>query len=120
MEKIQIIAVIVSLLFLTYIGYLIIKGKLREEYAIIWIICTGILLIFSVWRKGLDFFANLLGVVAPPNIVFTAAIFAILIYLLHLSVVVSKLQSKTKILAQEIALLKQELDTLKKDSNSKK
>lgn len=109
MEKIQIIAIIISATFLAYISYLIVKGKLREEYSIIWIVCTAILLLFSFWRKGLDFFASVMGVVDPPNIVFSAAIFAVLIYLLHLSVVVSKLQHQNKTLAQEIALLKEEL-----------
>jgi predicted ATP-grasp superfamily ATP-dependent carboligase len=41
--------------------------------------------------------------------VFTGAIFAILIYLLHLSVVVSKLQEQNKTLAQEMALLREEI-----------
>ncbi|MFN5183447.1 MAG: DUF2304 domain-containing protein [Bacteroidota bacterium] len=118
MEKIQIISVIVSLIFLAYISYLIIKGNLREEYSIIWIICTVILVVFSFWRKGLDVVAEILGVIAPPNIVFTAAIFAILIYLLHLSIVVSKLQKENKKLAQEIALLRREMNQLKNEIKS--
>jgi len=109
MEKIQIIAISISLLFLTYIGWLIVKGKLREEYAIIWILCTLVLVIFSFWRKGLDVMSNLIGVFDPPNLVFTGAIFAVLIYLLHLSIVVSKLQQQNKTLAQDIALLKEKL-----------
>lgn len=107
MMRIQILAIIFSLLFLFYIGRLIVKGKLREEYAIMWIICTLVLVIFSFWRDGLATVSNLFGVFAPPNMVFIGAIFAILIYLLHLSVVVSKLQEQNKTLAQEIALLKQ-------------
>jgi hypothetical protein len=106
MERIQVIAIAASLSFLFYIGRLIIKGKLREEYAIVWIVCTIILVVFSFWRTGLDVVANLLGVYSPPNLVFTGAIFAIFIYLLHLSIVVSKLQEQNKTLAQEIALLK--------------
>ena len=109
MEKIQIIAISISLLFLTYIGWLIVKGKLREEYAIIWILCTLVLVVFSFWRKGLDVMSNLIGVFDPPNLVFTGAIFAVLIYLLHLSIVVSKLQQQNKTLAQDIALLKEKL-----------
>jgi hypothetical protein len=107
MAKIQIIAIVVSLLFLVYIVRLIIRGKLREEYSIVWILCTTILILFSFWRNGLDVVSNLLGIYAPPNLVFTAGIFAIFIYLLHLSVVVSKLQSQNKRLAQDIALLKE-------------
>ncbi|MBL7893391.1 MAG: DUF2304 domain-containing protein [Bacteroidia bacterium] len=107
MGRIQIIAIISSLLFLYYIARLILKGKLREEYAIMWIICTAVLVLFSFWRDGLEIISDLIGVYAPPNTVFIGAIIAILIYLLHLSLVVSKLQEQNKILAQEIAILKQ-------------
>ena len=112
MEKVQIIAIAASFAFLLYIGRLIIKGKLREEYAIVWIVCTILLLIFSFWRDGLKVLSNIFGIYDPPNLVFTGAIFAILIYLLHLSVVVSKLQSQNKTLAQEIAIMKKELSDL--------
>ena len=94
MAKIQIIAIAVSLLFLLYIVRLIVKGKLREEYSIIWIACTLVLIVFSFWREGLEVMAHLVGVYEAPNLVFTGAIFAVFIYLLHLSVVVSKLHSQ--------------------------
>lgn len=110
MAKIQIIAIAISLLFLLYIIRLIIKGKLREEYSIVWIVCTIVLIVFSFWRNGLEVMAKLLGVYEAPNLIFTGAIFAILIYLLHLSVVISKLQSQNKQLAQDIALLKEKME----------
>ncbi|WP_295654742.1 DUF2304 domain-containing protein [uncultured Mucilaginibacter sp.] len=115
MARIQLITIILDILFIAYISRLIIKGKLREEYAIIWCLCTLVLVVFSFWRKGLGVMANLFGVFEPPNLVFTAFIFAILIYLLHLSVVVSKLQNNIRNLSQEIALLKERLD--KKENN---
>lgn len=119
MAKIQIIAISVSLLFLLYIVRLIIKGKLREEYSIVWIICTLVLIVFSFWRDALEISADLLGVYDAPNLVFTGAIFAIFIYLLHLSIVVSKLHNQNKQLAQELAMLKEEFTQKKKDINTK-
>ena len=113
MGRIQIIAIAISILFLLYIVRLIIKGKLREEYSIVWIVCTIILVLFSFWRDGLAVVSDLVGVYSPPNLVFIAAIFAIFIYLLHLSVVVSKLHSQNKQLAQDIALLKEKIGRLK-------
>lgn len=109
MAKIQIIAISTSVLFLLYILRLILKGKLREEYSIVWIACTLVLIVFSFWRDGLEVMAHLLGVYEAPNLVFTGAIFAIFIYLLHLSVVVSKLHGQNKQLAQELALIKEQL-----------
>ena len=110
MGRIQIIAILGSITFLIIIARLIIKGKLREEYAIIWILCTLALLLFSFWRNGLEILSNIFGVYAPPNMVFIGAIIAILIYLLHLSIVVSKLHERTKILSQEVALLKASIE----------
>jgi hypothetical protein len=107
MARVQIIAIIASLCFIAFIARLIIKGKLREEYAIIWIVCSLFLIAFSIWSNGLDRITKLLGFTLPSNLIFTGAIFAILIYLLHLSVVVSKLQEQNKTLAQDIALLKE-------------
>ena len=117
--RIQIISIVVSLIFLFYVSRLIVKGKLREEYAIFWVIGTVLLIIFSFWRQGLDIFAELVGVYSPPNLVFTAAIFAVFIYLIHLSVVVSKLHDKNKTMAQELALTKAELKEQSKDKKIK-
>jgi hypothetical protein len=109
MIRIQIITILVDLAFMGYIAHLIIKGRLREEYAIVWCLCTAVLVFFSFWREGLNVMSKLFGVSDPPNLVFTSGIFAILIYLLHLSVVASKLHKQNKQMAQEIALMKEQL-----------
>lgn len=118
--RIQIISIVVSLIFLLYVSRLIVKGKLREEYAIFWVIGTVLLIIFSFWRKGLDIIAEAVGVYSPPNLVFTAAIFAVFIYLIHLSVVVSRLHDKNRTMAQELALTKAKLKDKEKKEMGKK
>lgn len=120
MGRVQLIAIAVSLSFLIYISRLIVKGKLREEYAFVWIVCTVILILFSLWRQGLDVVSRWLGIYDPPNMVFTGAIFAILIYLLHLSITVSKLTRQNKTLAQELALMKQEQQAKDNELNNTK
>jgi len=108
--KIQILSIAGALVFMFLIFRLIAKGKLREEYSIIWIVCTIILLLFSIWRDGLDIIAKLLGVFYAPSLIFLAAIFAIIIFLVHLSVVNSKQHEQIKKLAQEMAILKNKLE----------
>jgi hypothetical protein len=114
--KIQLLSILGSLLFMFFIFRLVAKGKLREEYSIIWIVCTIFLLVFAFWRNGLDIIAKLLGVYYAPALIFLGAIFAIIVFLVHLSVINSKLQKQIKDLAQEHALLKKELE----DKNSAK
>ncbi len=110
MARIQILAIIASLGFLFYIGRQIVKGKLREEYSFVWILSTIVLLVFSFWREGLEVVAEALGVVEAPNLVFTAAIFMILVYLLHLSKVASRLHQQNKTLSQDLAMLREEME----------
>lgn len=109
MMRIRILSIVIAVLFMLFIFRLIIKGKLREEYSIVWILCTAVLLLFSIWREGLDVMARLLGVIYAPSLIFMAALFAIVIFLVHLSVVNSKQQKQIKDLAQEMALLKEKL-----------
>ncbi len=110
MERIQILAIAASFAFLFSVLVQIKKGKLREEYAIVWVLSTGALVVLSFWRDGLDRLGGLFGVYEPLNLIFTGAIFTILIYLLHLSVAVSRLQLQNKTLAQELVLLRQKTE----------
>ncbi len=115
---IQIISLLGALLFMVFIARLIAKGKLREEYSFIWIACTLVLIVFSVWRNGLTEIARLLGVFYPPSLIFLAGLFAVIGFLVHLSVVISKMQQSIKDLTHEVAFLKKEVaDSAPKPGN---
>jgi hypothetical protein len=107
--RIQILSIIGSVFFLMLIGRLILKGRLREEYAVIWVVCTVVLLVLSFWRVGLEQIAALLGVFYAPSVIFLAALFGIIVYLVHLTVLATKLEHQNRLLAQELALLRNEL-----------
>ena len=109
-EKAQLTAIFASFAFLAYIAFLIVKDKLRAEYSIVWIVSSLMLILFSFWRSGLELLARILGIYTGINLAFAGAIFAILIYLLHLSIVASRLSEQNKTLAQQIALLKEKLN----------
>lgn len=108
---IQLIAIGFTLLFLFFIFRLIVKGKLREEFSIIWIITAIVLNIFSFWRSGLDVIASMLGVFYAPSLLFMLLFVAVIMYLVHLSVLNTKQQDKIKVLSQEIALLKEKRES---------
>lgn len=110
MERIQIVAIIASLSFLASVLLQIKRGKLREEYAFVWMLSTFVLIVLSFWRGALRSLGDMFGVYEPLNLIFTGAIFAVLVYLLHLSMTVSKLQLQNKVLSQELVLLKEKLE----------
>ncbi len=107
--RIQILSIMGSVFFLMLIGRLILKGKLREEYAVIWAVCTVVLLVLSFWRTGLERVAAFLGVFYAPSLIFLAALFGIAVFLVHLSVVATRLEHQNRLLAQDLALLRNEL-----------
>lgn len=117
MLRIQIVIIILNILFLVYTSRLIIKGKLREEYVLIWWILTGVLLFFSIWPAALYKLAELFQVAVPTNLAFAGFIFVILIYLLHLSLSNSKLQNNVTKLTQELALMKEKLEADNKEKD---
>jgi hypothetical protein len=118
MSRIQLITIIISVLFLGLVSRLVVKGRLREEYSIVWLLFTAILVAFSFWENGLRLFSDAFGVSIPANLVFTISIFVALVYLLHLSVVASKLQKQNKTMAQEMAMMRIELDEMKNDKEA--
>ena len=107
--RVQIIAIVTSAVLMILIVELIRRGKLREKYSLLWLMAGGVMLFFSVWRDLLDSLAHFLGVAYAPSILFLAAFFFGVLLLIHFNVVISTLSENIKRLAQEIALLKSEI-----------
>jgi hypothetical protein len=114
--RISIIASIASLLLLLVVFELIRSRRLRERYAILWLVTGVVLLILSAWRGGLNTIAGWVGVTTyPPAVLFAVAALFILLVLLHYSTVISKLSDQSTILAQRVALLEQRLRAVERE-----
>lgn len=111
--KISIAASVASLLLLLIIFELIRGRRLKERYALLWIVTGVVLLVLSAWRSGLNTVAGWMGVSTyPPAILFAVATLFVVVVLLYYSTVLSKLDDESTLLAQEVALLRQRLDEL--------
>ena len=90
---------------------LIRSGRLRERYAILWLVTGVVLTALSAWRAGLNTIARWFGVSTyPPAVLFAVGILFILAVLLHYSTVISRLSDQNVVLAQRLALLEDELN----------
>lgn len=107
---VSIAAAVASFLLLVVVFELIRSRRLRERYALLWLITGAVLLALSAWRGGLNTIAGWLGVETyPPAVLFAVAVLFVLAVLLHYSTVISKLTDQNVILAQRVALLELEL-----------
>ena len=108
--KISIVASVASILLILVVLELIRSRRLRERYALLWLVTGVVLLVLSAWRGGLNTIASWVGVTTyPPAVLFAVAALFILLVLLHYSTVVSRLSDQNTILAQRLALLEQKL-----------
>jgi hypothetical protein len=106
--RVSVAAAIASVLLLLVVFELIRSRRLRERYALLWLLTGVVLLVLSVWRGGLNTIAGWFGISGyPPAILFAVGILFILLVLLHYSTVISRLSDQSTILAQRLALLEQ-------------
>jgi hypothetical protein len=110
MDLIKIIAVLGSGSVLVVVIEMIRRGRLKEKYSLLWLFASGILLVLSVSRGLLEYVSFLVGIYYPPSFLFLLAFLFLLLITLHFSSVISGLSEKNKQLAQELALLRQEIE----------
>jgi hypothetical protein len=113
---VQLFAALASVVLLGIVIELIRTRRLRERYALLWLVTAGVILVFAAWRSGLHDLSRALGVAYPPNALFVLAILFMLILLLHFSTVISKLSDRSTMLTQRLALLEERIRELEGSS----
>jgi len=110
MERVQIISIIASLSIFIVVLNLVRRKKLKTEYSLIWLFVSVVFIVFSFWRSGIDTVASLIGIAYAPSVLFIILLVGIILLLIEFSIIISKQAERIKILVQELALLKHELD----------
>ncbi|HSB33904.1 MAG TPA: DUF2304 domain-containing protein [Nitrospirota bacterium] len=120
MDLLKVLAVVGSVALLVVVVELIRRGRLKERYSLLWLLAGGLLLFLSLSRGILDSLAGLFGIFYPPSLLFLLAFLFLLLITLHYSVVLSGLSEKNRHLAQEVALLRREVEeALKRDTKKR-
>ncbi|MBS1251537.1 MAG: hypothetical protein MAG451_00570 [Anaerolineales bacterium] len=110
--KVQALAVLSSLGLLVFILYLIRKGRLREEHALLWLMTGFSIFVLSAWRGSLTAIARMLDIGYAPSLLFAVGFVFTLLILLAQTAVMSRLTSHTRDLAQELSLLEWQVQNL--------
>jgi hypothetical protein len=110
MDAVQVIAILTTALVLGMVLELVRRRRLVERYALLWMLTAVAMLALALLRDDLlNPLAEAIGVASPVNLLFLAGFAVVLVLLLHFSVAITRLSEETKILAQEVARLEQEL-----------
>jgi len=114
MNLILVISILVSLAIFVSVIELIRRHKLKEKYSLLWLFSSLVLLVFSLSPGALNYVAILVGIAYPPSLLFLLGLMFLIVINIHFSTVISRLSDKNRDLAQELAILKQHLES--KDS----
>ena len=113
MNAFQIVSLLVNLFFLFLVLYSVHQQKLREAYALVWLLTSVFMIVFSAFTPALSFFAHLFQIKTPAFALLSCLIMGILFFLFQITVVISEHNRKISRLTQEITLLREELERKK-------
>jgi hypothetical protein len=105
-----VLGLIGSLITLTLLFELLRRRRLREKYAVFWVLVSLATLVIAVFPATLSAAADLVGVAVPANLLFFVASMLLLGVSIHQSYEMGRLEDRTRTLAEEIGLLRLEIE----------
>lgn len=85
------------------------RRQLRAKYSLLWLAVGVAFVVLGVSPGLLDWAAHRTGVAYAPDLLFLVGTLFLVLVVMHLSWEVSRLEDRSKILAEEVALMRAEL-----------
>jgi len=107
--------VIIGILCFTLVGIiveLIRQDRLKEHYAIIWLLTAVSIFIFGIWPNSLNMISRIVRLHHLTTLFMVAFLFLLAI-VLHFTLAISQLFDRNKRLTQEVAWLRFELEQMR-------
>jgi hypothetical protein len=108
-------AIVLAVVILGVITTMLLRRQLREKYAVLWLIIGLLVLILGIFPSLLSWLATLVGVQLPSNLLFILALLLLLGVSLHLSWELSQSEDESRRLAEEVAILRADIEALRLD-----
>jgi hypothetical protein len=106
----KIFAIVASILIMIIVVELVRRRRLREEYSWLWLLTGAVIILLVVWYDLLLFITHLIGAIAPTTTLFIFGLLFLMLISLHYSLQISKLSHQVKEMAQQLTLLKGQVE----------
>jgi hypothetical protein len=113
MSGVHVIALISALATLTVIVELSRRRQLREKYAVAWLGVCVVVAVIAIAPGLFNHAAHAMGVISPPDLLTVLAVLFLLVVCVYLSWELGRMEDKTRLLAEEVALLRNGLEELR-------
>jgi hypothetical protein len=99
-----------ALLILIVVIEMLRRHLLRERHAIWWFVAGVLALIAGIFPATLEWVSDVIGIAVPINLVFFVSITILFFVCLQASAELTKLEARTRTLAERVALIEMELE----------
>ena len=113
-STIQVVSLAGSIVFLALILWSVRQKKFMEAYAMLWLLIGVMMLFVSFYPSVLRLISSYIGIMYPPATLFLLLLCGVIVILFQYSLLLSRNQERISRLTQEVALLKNEIEKLKK------
>ena len=110
---VRVLALVVGVAISVVAVRLLRRRTLKERYALLWMLVGVAQLVLAAVPSLLDVVADAVGVADPPNLLAFASVVFLLLICAQLTVEASALEERTRVLAEEVAMLRAEVDALR-------
>lgn len=111
----RVLPIVAAAVTLVAIVDLLRRRQLREKYAVLWLVVSINVALVAVFPSVLTKLSELTGVKTPSNLLFFVAALVLLVVCVQLSYAISRLEDETRALAEELGILRLEMDPLRHD-----
>ena len=108
-DRAHLVLVVLTAGMLGFVLHLMRSGRLRAKYAMLWSTVGAGLVVLAAFPGMLDWTAGRLGIYYPPAAFLMAAVAFLFVLTVHFSWELSRLEERTRTLAEEVALLRDDL-----------
>ena len=112
-----VLGLIGSVITLTLLFELLRRQRLREKYAVFWAVVALVTIVIAIFPQTLYFAADLVGIRVPANLLFFGASMLLLGVSIHQSYELGRLEERTRTLAEEVGLLRLEIESAPADED---
>jgi hypothetical protein len=99
---------LVTFVAMLFILRLVRRHRLSGKYALLWTLVAAVLGVLAIWPGLLTSVSEFVGVHYPPALFLLVTTGFLFVVVIHFSYELSKLEERTRTLAEEIALLRAE------------
>ncbi|MDQ0849545.1 hypothetical protein QFZ65_001483 [Arthrobacter sp. B3I9] len=111
-------ALVIAIVMVLAVLQLLRQGKLREKYTVLWLVVGGLTIVLGIFPQLLDWAASMVGIRVPANLLFALAIVLLVGVSLHVSRELTILEDETRILAEEVSILRASVEALERAAPS--